>query len=62
MVWGDLNGVENLSRAVSKICQTIAEWAPNLFMLPSGKEEKNFIGELITSLRHFNEISFKIRL
>ena len=53
--WGDMLGVENMSREVSKIYSKVAGWIPNLFLLPSGKEGKDFIDELQITLRHFTD-------
>ena len=57
VTWGDFKGVESISLAVNEAYKTIAGWLPNLFMLPSGKEGKEFLDELIITLRHFTDKS-----
>ena len=57
VVWGYMNGVDDISRIVNEVYKTVAGWSPNLFMLPSGKEGNDFIDELIITLRHFTEKS-----
>ena len=54
---GDFKGVENISLAVNDTYKTIAGWVPNLFLLPSGKEGKDLLEELIIALRHFTDKS-----
>ena len=57
VTWCDFKGVENISLAVNDTYKTIAGWVPNLFLLPSGKEGKDLLDELIITLRHSTDKS-----
>ena len=54
--WGNLTG-EKLYRDINKAYDTIVHWQENLFMLPSGKQGKEFIKELSSWLNKFNNDS-----
>ena len=54
--WSNLTG-EELYCDINKAYDTIVHWQKNLFMLPSGKQNKEFIKELSSWLNKFNNDS-----
>lgn len=57
VTWGDLCGVNNINSAVNGVYHKVAGWIPNMFLVPSGKEGKDFIEELTLTLKHFSDCS-----
>ena len=53
VTWGEMSGQQMIMETVLKAYSTISTWIPNFFFLPSGKEGKEFIEELIITLQHF---------
>ena len=55
IIWGDMKGIQTIDDTISEMYAKIAGWIPNLFLLPSGKEGKQFIDELQITLKHFSD-------
>ena len=55
--WGDLKGVNAINTVVNDVYRKVASWIPNMFLVPSGKEGKEFISELVLTLKHFSDNS-----
>ena len=54
--WGDLKG-EELQKVVDSAFLEVARWKRNIFMLPTGKVGEDFIEEVTTLFKHFNDSS-----
>ena len=55
--WGSYNTEEEIYDATLATYKEIATWLPNLFMIPTGKEGKEFLNEVDKTLQPFIERS-----
>ena len=52
--WGNATGFEEIRRRIQAAYETVITWELNLFLVPRGRNGKEFIGELTRLLQLFN--------